>query len=97
MLLSQAVCRPTSGSLVDSENSCHMMFTVPSAPGSLLGLFLSPITALASQAAGHCEGFPAIAYLMISPLTIEVDGPWYPQNTEQNPSVSVTSFAVTTK
>src|SRR5277367_3243190 len=79
-LPAQAVRRFTCGSLEVSENSCHMMAVVPSAPGSLLGLPLSPSTTLLSQPCGHWSGSPTMEYLMVSPLTMEVDGPWYPQN-----------------
>src|SRR5271170_2549031 len=67
-LPAHAVRRFTWGSLTVSENSCHMMAVVPSAPGSLLGLPLSPSTALVSQLLGHRAGLPTMEYLITSPL-----------------------------
>src|SRR5579872_135486 len=71
----QAVTRLTSGSLELSENSCHIMAVAPSAPGSLFGLLLSCKMKLVSQPLGHWSGSPTIEYLMVWPLTMEVEGP----------------------
>ncbi len=51
-----------------------MMAVVPSAPGSLLGLPLSPSTTLVSQLLGQRSGSPTMEYLITSPLTMEVEG-----------------------